>query len=836
MSEEKKGLIEKLKFRWDSAKQSFDRAFEQRDRNYVTLEMRNRGDYAGKFSIAKKTWRHGLQTAVVSFPVISRALRSNTSTSVSTDIKLNHQASTEHPAKRNAVEIIKSIYAFEEPRLWTEELEIAHAHLAQLGGFSVLEISDDEKTKTTYQEPKVKANVDLIRDQIATCTNCGENYYPHELGLANQNQNGINGFTHEMVAEMRSRNIPDEDILNSYKPKYELGGEEVCKKCGKPGMISLVGEPETGFVDLPDDEDLEDFNDYLSKIDIFSALLWRFDTVSSIGFKYKNAEWFNTHYPVSKSKLKAKYKKHAKLIDSYSFDKWSHSFKWYFDLGKPNLGQTESYTQHDERQWFAEVDRVIFKACMFEGEIANDEDTFEIGEKKITVKKNECYADVFRQHVEDFDGLEIYFLDKEILEIGFWEEEKIVHVLIPWRLNPTSSVPNGEERLQRLQDQVTNCLSMEYQNVVRETNAILTANSRYYEKSDLTRNIPGQVAMTKEDLEDGQNVTNHIAWVSPPPRDGSNMTFVQLLIDVSKEESGVFDETVGSTDPSNETLGGRNLAINRSLSLLGPTQKSKKHGKIEVFKEIYKRWQRKPDAAFKMLRGVYEDSITPADIDDFKNFNIDSELRITEVQGSDVPKNAPDQFNLYQIAVSWGLFQKESPLPLEYRQYILRSVLGLPIDLENYEADRRIAADRVLLIQGIIERKKQELGDQPILTQMKDQFGKVTTQLVPDVLTAIEVDPQTQITIHDNHLVLMDYYNNQLKGLKVSRSFNQELVLALEAQIVGHEQMAANLAMQKQAEMAIRANAAAVASDPNMMPNGQQPMQPNGQEVSQTTN
>ena len=150
MNNEKQGLIHKIKDRWISARDNFDRNFKQRDRNYVTLEMRKRGDYAGKFSSQRGIWQNGLDHLVMSFPVVPRALRSNTATSLATDIKLVHEASTEHPVKRNAVEIVKAIYKYEENRLWTESLEVAHADLAQLGGFSAVKVCDDDEGEKIF--------------------------------------------------------------------------------------------------------------------------------------------------------------------------------------------------------------------------------------------------------------------------------------------------------------------------------------------------------------------------------------------------------------------------------------------------------------------------------------------------------------------------------------------------------------------------------------------------------------------------------------------------------------------------------------------------------------
>lgn len=834
-----RGLREKIIDRWISSRKSFDRNFEQRDRDFVTLEMRRRGDYAGKFSAKEKVWRPGIASAVASYPVIARAMRSNTATSVATDIKLNFEPSTHNPAKRNAVELLKSIYLYEEQRLWTESLETAHADLGQLGGFSALRIFLDEEAKTSYgMRPKgTDRIIELAENQVLSCKNCGRNHFPEDVGLQNANKNGLQGFSREIAEEMSAQGLKDEDILKAYTPKFDITGEEICLECGQPGHLTPMNEPQVVFNEIPSQEE-EEISDLDLAIEVISPLLIRYDSVSSIGFQWLKAEWFNYHFLISKNRLKAKFPKLISKIEGAGVDGWSHSLKWYYELGKPNLAHTEQLGNFDERKWFAEVDCTRFKKCAFEGEAAEGDEKIEIEGKEYQFKKGDKYIESLeKQSGKTFDGLEIYFLKDEILEIRFINEN-VKWVLIPWRLNPTSSVPNGEERLIRLNDQMTNLLSMRYQFVIRKANSPLVADSTQFEKSDLTRNTAGQIIMTKNNAEKFNGVQNHIGYVQPPPDDASEMALVQTFIDIAKEESGVFDETVGNTDPGNKTLGGRELAINRSLGLLGVTQKGKKLGKIAAFREIGGFWQRKPDEAFESLRGIYEDSITPQDIEDFRQLDLKRDVRITEVQGSDVPKNAPDQVHLYQLAISLGLFMKDSPIPLEHRQFILRQVLGLPIDLENYEADRRLAAKRVEIIQAIIKQKREELSlmQEPILVIGEGKFQQPTKTLHPQILNAIAVHPQTEVTEFDNHLVLIDYYDNQLKGLRVSRDINEPIIQALQAQMEQHKLIAQQMAMQEFAQNNLMTNAATIASDPNLQPDGQPVMQqsPPQMETSQT--
>lgn len=821
-------LKEKIKNRWQTARKSFDRDFEQRVRDFVTLEMRRRGDYAGRFSVNEKTWRPGISSAVVSYPVIARSLRANTATSISTDIPLTFEPSTQHPAKRAAVELVKAIYKYESDRLWDEALESKHADLGQLGGFTAFKLALEEDTDESFgtRPAAITRSVELESDQMFACANCGHNYEPQDLGLTNINENGITEFSSQIAAQMSEQGMEDGDILKAFTPAYNAD-KTACPGCG--GQLVPTNDPSVIFSDVPSGEEVDIYDKHVSR-EIISPLLIRFDPVMSVGFEYDKAEWFNHHYLVPHHQLRKAFPDHAKKIEGYSYSQWSDSVKWYYELSKPNLGQTDQLAESDERQYFAELDVVYFRPSMFDGVTAGEQDTFQVDGEQITVNKGEEYASAIEKAVgEKFLGLKAFFLHDELLGLETVRSDSDHWVLVAWRPNPTCAVPNGEERQIRLQDQITNIMSMRYAMVVRANNAFLVYDSKYFERADLTRNQAGSLLGTKPNGPDRTGaVTQQIGYVNPPPPNDSDMAFLQLCLATAKEESGVYDETVGNTDSSNKTARGRELAINQSLGLLGVTQKAKKLGKVKFFRNVLRLWQQKPDECFRCLAGIYEDGVTPTDIEDFKSLKLDKDVQISAVQGADIPKSTPDMFNAYQIALQLGLFIKDNPLSLEHRQYIVRNVLGLPIDLENYEADRRIASERVSAIKRIIQSKGQELAAEgfDVLTVDFNEFQQPEKVLHPDIVAAISVDPQTQITTFDNHTVCIEYYNNQLKGLVVAKQRNEPLISALRTQIKLHGEIMKITAMQEMASGNMMMQAGAAASDPQLQGNGQPMMQP----------
>lgn len=832
-------------------KTAYDEAHYPRIGDYVTLAKRNRGDYFGAISQrVRNAWNGRLGKGLVTYPVVPRAMRSKTATAISTDIRLDFKSPVPDPEKEAAVQSAENIYLFLENLYWTEQLETSIAQLGMLGGFMGIraEIEDGPAVGNRMLTGK-KWNQKGAT--VYGCSDCGGTFDPEEIGLQPVEQASANEETPQIAESHDSQSMwqvdeesfepftPENDAPHEPKPavtKYDASKTE-CPRCGKPTLV-LETEEDYEYEDSPTGE----FEKILAaKFDMNaeSALLIRYDDLNAIGFKWERAHWFNYHPLVPVYELLAKRPALKDKLAKNSFTDWSDSTRWYYELSKArgNIG-TPDYSERSYLDSYAETDYWFIQpiACkgwkepvgwtLFEdGSIGAFGEQREGVEAVFDIDVDETVEDAFKRREPDepFHGLMVEMWEETVIDVrnasfmDFW-------TLFGWQVDASSSIPMGEERLNNLQDACTNVLSMIYSMTLRFSSPKGVADGKFFREGDLTDNQPGRWIFAKQDMQSASddelvkmNVLNKVGYIVPPSPPSLVDMFVNLIIQISKEESGVFDETVGNVNPQNQTASGRQGAINQSLSLMTPTQKAKKHGKVAWARMMLKLWQRyAPEEAYKLVKGTYEDEWKAQDVEAFKALDISNEILIDAIEGTDIPKSRSDYEERFFAAMQMGLFDPMSPIPLEIRAKVIK-VLGLvDVDIDNYEADRRLAARRKEVMMQIAEEFASLAGGydkliaivpDPATVTPEDPNGIPVRKLAPDLILTIQQDPRTRVAMEDNHLTFIGYYTDQLKGIRGARQPREVDIMLLESANDAHRAMIAMKSAQAASAEGVVANA-----------------------------
>ena len=185
------------------------------------------------------------------------------------------------------------------------------------------------------------------------------------------------------------------------------------------------------------------------------------------------------------------------------------------------------------------------------------------------------------------------------------------------------------------------------------------------------------------------------------------------------------------------------------------------------------------------------------------------------------------------IAVNMGLFLEPNPLPIQIRSHIVKSVLGIDFDLQNYSAYKRLASRRY----EVIRQELEAVTPNEAFVVAADMTGFPVRQLRPEIVASIAQDPRTAPRGTDEHLVFIEYFTDQINGLAGAKEPDEVLIAALEKQIDTHRALIAANAVQGAAVQGIAEGTPAQvagAQSSAMMPPAQGQPQPAQQGNSQT--
>lgn len=795
---------------------------QNRDRvgEAVTTTQRKRGDNFGYLHRGTGSyysqWRPFNGKGMVSYPVVKRAVQSKMATSVSTEIGIKIESIRKLPEKEAAAEMCESVYNYCKPLLWTKKHESMLAEFGATSRFCFILNYYNRQGGMIVEIPE-KAEKPVKQGITEyTCANCGFSYSPEELGIPD---------IADETASIDQKQLPPADEFESETDDYDADEADdvlqaevvddishqqqlpVCPDCQAPAL-QLTSQAEYNNAQV--------LTGNYKKVDvgkpecqIISPLLIRIDSYKCQGFEYKNAGWFNFHPLIPIYELINWIPDLADKIQAGNRPRWSESARWHYELNN-SLDNASGYFRYDYP-----LDELVEPNIFWISPNACNgwRSPSRYDKNGVTIEEGESLEEAFIRQDGEFKGCCVLVWDEEVYIIGNqnftakWNG-------FAWRIDAQSFYPQGEEGLNKLNDAATNVLSMVYAHVQRMSNPKLIANPLMFDKQQVGSNQTGQIVWLKETLAENKDRDwrQGIGYLQPTDLSTAVYQLIKLIIDIAKEESGVFDEMVGNSQQQ-ETLGGREMMLNQGLGLMTPIQQSKGLTMIESVYQWLEMFQADaPDEAFTLLKGTFEEEWKPQDIEAFRKLDIRREIFISVVPGSDKPRTQGEMEQRFMVAVNMGLFAEPNQLPLDIRSHIVKSVLGIDYDIGNYHASRRVAARRYTAM------KREIAGLEPndAFTIQMDINNIPQRVLRPEIVASLAQSPDTMLYQTDDHLTFISYYTDQLNGLIGAKEPDEVLIAVINKQIDGHRAILAASNVQAQ-------NAAAMANTPPQITQGGQP-------------
>lgn len=866
----------------------YDEANRPRLGDGITMTMRNRGDYFGYFynrSGINSQWRPFMGKGMVTYPVIGRSIRSKTATSVTTKVQIDIEAVRDVPEKKAAADLARNIAKYIRETNWSKQMDGTMAELCQLHRFAFVHSNYLPVGGTIIEIPEKAKKETKSGDTTYTCHSCGFQFTPEDLQIDDISDQ----FRDKDIAESQKSDAPEVVDMTGGRtdaPPSEPAQLEAGAEVPEPELEAIEGEVVDGNVDLeyadPEFDDDGEVGmilqhsaelvcpncgtntlvlDNRAKTEVVDALtgrmlrkdtgemnvravsplLIRFDSYNSIGFKYKNAAWFNYHPLVPAFEVVAM-APHLEALLQTGEGQWSESARWHYELNENT--STSTGTAYKPKGYA--LDELVEVNCWWitpracvgwreptgwclpvwtqdENGIWN-EDENNHAKSKFTINQDETIEEAFVRQFGSFEGALIIMHGEQIIGIGnqhFTEE----WFGVPWKIDAQSAFPQGEEQLLKLQDAATNIVSMVYSHTRRRASSTLVIDTYGGFDEDQVTNAgqPGAILQRKHQLSETADVDwrKYIGYLEPGALSADVYNFIQMIIDIAKEESGIFNETVGNVDQNDETLGGRQMALSQSLGLMTPTMQAKAIAQIEATFVWLELWQKHaPDEAFELIKGTFEEEWKAEDIKAFKELDIRRELMVLVVDGTDIPRTQRELEERFFTAVQMGLFMEPNPLPIQLRSHIVKSVLGIDMDISNYGAQKRLAAKRYQAMKTELE----VLNPNEAFTLVPDMTGMPVQQLRPEIVASLMQDPRTKPRQTDEHLVFIEFYIDQINGLAGAEQPNEILIAGCEMMVSAARSFTATNAVQASAVAGIAENAGASvngAMNPEPLPPGE---------------
>jgi DNA-directed RNA polymerase subunit RPC12/RpoP len=371
-----------------------------------TMTMRDRGDYYSYFNMRPNMlsqWRVIPGKGMITFPIIGRSVRAKTATAVSTKIQVEVEAVRESiPEKAAAAELARNIARYCRDKNWTKDTEAAIATLCQTGRFCF--VLNDYKTQggMIVEIPETEKRAVKSGDTVYTCSSCGMQYTPDQLGsedIAEQFKDSDLAESealktqpddheqepHNVVNEDGETESPDDQ--DQPQPEQSSASDDAIDMEYNDGAYAVADDqqssnpeeaeavlqhtagltcPECGTNTLVMDqraryESVDALTGNYGKRDcgfmdsrVVSPYLIRFDTYNCLGFDYKRAAWFNYHPLVPAYELLSVAPHLAQQLETNS-DRWSDSARLHFELNN----QTSSSTGYSYRSKNYRLDELV---------------------------------------------------------------------------------------------------------------------------------------------------------------------------------------------------------------------------------------------------------------------------------------------------------------------------------------------------------------------------------------------------------------------------------------------------------------------------------------------
>lgn len=795
-----KPFEEMVRERTRTARETVEYSERRRTRLSVTMFRRFRGDYFGFFSTSVRdrlVWRDPPSGNLKNYPLFGPVVRANNRSWLDADIDLEWEASSADPEMEGGAKVCQSVYEHLNRLQWTNNQRTQMCEYAQLA-FNYFVHSYFDPTEDTYT---------------------------HKLGR-----------TQELE---RQPDVAGEYIC----PSCYSGGpaaalqDDACPKCGAQGL-QYFDDPEGAAGAAPAAEEPRTFEapaeGYDEQpagdncIDVVPSFLVRLDEVHAKGCDLSKAQWLNYHPLRYRYEIEAKIPNLQTLLENARYGggggaisagtSWSESTEWWHaletststpDLRMPNRTSAGASPHPDD---LLEEDHWYWSAAAWEGYVFPE--AYELldhtGEIVFAAEAGETIREAFAAVGKEYRGLYLYMLGGAIL----WVDSKEIcdeWSSGGWLQDASSFWCKAQEDLLDFQEAVNEWMTLFFEHGMHNALPHLVVDGQMFDGMPF-RNQPDKVTKTRYGLVREKPISDYIHEIKAGQIGSDSFAIFAGTLQGAKDTTGVQDSTVGKSDPTNQTMGGKVLERNQSVSLLVPAVKLNAACKIETMLQQLRFAQAWPDERLLALRGKWGDEWKQEDIKAFRRMNLRRDVLVSIVEGTDMPLEADEKFmrilNLYQ-----SMILTDPAVPEEIRALAVK-YCGLDLDLGDFHAERRSAQSRLRKIDELCRyavESNQAWVEQPVMEPVVDPAtgqpavdmmtgqpmqqpvigpdGMPQTEKVinPAVLQAILSRPGIEILPRqDNHLLHIDVYNDRIRAIAADEPVDVFKMRVLQARVDEH--------------------------------------------------
>lgn len=655
-------------------------------------------------------------------PLLRRAVVANTSACITGAVRVTAEAKTKHPSARGVAKVAQSIFsALDGDRaFWSRRLEAQAANGAQLG-YGV-----------------------WLRTR----------HNPHKRG----------GQVKETTWGQETLPTPGEYACAAcaaggpFEGAVSPEGTTPCPECGAPAEV--IDEPGEETMEVPTGSRLR--NTGAAELTLHTHYEVRCDERDSGGGDIDRARWFEHHHLMTGDEIA----RENPGFEPGSPAEWSFPLKWLHALRSGVLDHLRKFDEscdvHEVRELCLLPEEYAVHVEPAGGGFVLKDDAGrpvlnERGEVAFEIRPGESLVDKFpagfRFRLCNGKLMPGSPKDPGVKAADFREEWSLFGFASdPYTVHPTPLI-----ELLFLGDDVNTMYTIDFQH--REKNS--KVNIVYDDFAFDPQAFDYDEVRTKEgfSLEAGDDIRNHVTTLDSPRMDTA-MQGLLYLFEIAPQVGSPPPVALGAPDASDDTFGGQKLKHQRQLMLLSPYNLSKAEAKVRAFTQALKLAQKGwTDDQFAYLMSQLGEEWKEADIEAFREADLDKLLKIGFAEGSEVPTTQMERRQelgllLKEIVEALPAIGEAGKFGAEllamYRKYAELS--GVEVDFADSEGDERLAQSRYDRIVAGLEGAASEddvfvLMAHPALQPFPRESHEAHVEFWTDKARAILADHEPDVVL-----------------------------------------------------------------------------------------
>jgi hypothetical protein len=710
-----KPFEEMVRERAEAARRTVEISERRRTRLAVTMYKRFRGDYFGYFSTRAQDrllWRDPPSGNLKNYPLFSPVVRANATNFLNADVDLSWEAASSDPELEGGARICQSVYEHLAQLQWTESARTQMCELGQLAFnyfvHNAFDPTADDYTHKLGRTQELERQPDMAGDYI--CPEC---------------------YGGGPVATLQGDQCPkcQTEGMQYFDVGEDGGGAEEPGGAGANQGLKTFEAPAEGYDEMPAGD---------NRMEVVPSFLVRVDEVNAKGCSLERAEWFNYHPLRYRYQIEQKIPNLQDLLEQARYGggaggaisagtRWSESTEWWHALetscSTPDLiahtrsaagasPHPDDLLEEDHWYWSA----AAWESYVFPEPYALSDHE---GEVVFAAEAGDTVREAFAAVGKEFCGLYVFLLGNAILSV---DARRIVDEWAAggWLMDSSSFWCKGQEDLLDFQEVVNEFMTLFFEHGMHQALPHIVVDGQMFDGLPF-RNQPDKVTKTRYGMVREKPISDYIHEIKGGQLGSDVFAIFAGTLQGAKDTTGVQDSTVGKSDPTNQTFGGKTLERNQSVSLLIPSVKLQALCKIESMRQQVRYAQSWPDERLMALKGKWGDEWKKEDIAAFRRLNLRRDVLVSVVEGTDVPLESDEKFirliNLYQSQIL-----SDPAVPREIKQLAVK-YCGLNIDLDDYDAERRSALSRLRKIDELCAyavQSGQAWVEQPVMAPVTD--------------------------------------------------------------------------------------------------------------------